>query len=431
MLAREENELLCRVGNRTPMGQMMRRYWLPAVMSDELVADGAPKRVRLLGEDLVAFRDSRGAVGLLDEHCPHRGASLVLARNGDCGLRCLYHGWKFDVAGTVLETPPEPEEAGFKHRIRAPAYPVRESGGIVWAYLGPAGHEPPPMDFDWTALPASHRLIVKARIACNWVQPVEGVIDSAHANVLHADTFKPVAAAGESVYRADLIVDRPSNDKRPRLDVEDAPYGFRYAAIRTPIVDPERQQYIRVTTFIAPIYSMFAAPKGWGSTQMFVPMDDENTMLYFVKYCYERPIEEEARPMHHAWSGMRPGIDLDAEFRSTRNRDNHWLQDRAAMQRGESFSGITGVQNEDAVVQESMGRLYDRTKEHLGTSDIAVIRMRRLMLDSVRRFSEGGEPPLGLREPVDYSRIVADERMIPLGAAWQHLCPPTPSPTPR
>jgi phthalate 4,5-dioxygenase len=420
VLTREENELLCRVGPKAPMGKMMRRYWLPAIMSSELESGGVPKRVRLLGEDLVAFRDSGGRVGLLDENCPHRGASLVLARNETCGLRCLYHGWKIDASGAVLETPAEPDEHHFRDRVRAIAYPTRESGGIVWTYMGPSESEPPPMDFEFTTLPDSHNVIVKAQLECNWAQSVEGVIDSAHTNYLHADTFKPASGLELSVYKDDFLkVARPSNDGRPRMEIENTPYGFRYAAIRKPLLDADKNAYVRVTLFAAPIYGLFPAQAGWGSIQAFVPMDDEHTMLYFVRYSYERAIEAEERAQHEHWSGFRIGIDIDENYRKFGNRGNLWRQDREAMKRGDTFSGVVGVQMEDAMVQESMGPVYDRSKEHLGTGDIAVIRMRRLMLDSVRRFTENGEPPLGLAEPVDYKTLRAQEAMIPLATSWK------------
>jgi phthalate 4,5-dioxygenase oxygenase subunit len=422
MLTREDNELLCRIGSAAPMGRMVRRYWLPAAMSSELERDGAPRRVRLMGEDLVAFRDSVGRVGLLEELCPHRGVSLTLARNEECGLRCLYHGWKFDVAGQILDMPAEIEPQGLIDRVRAVAYPVRESGGIVWAYLGPAGTEPPAPDFEFTTFPDAQNVIVKARIDCNWVQCLEGVIDSAHTNYLHADTFKPAPGLVNSVYRDEsLLVARPSSDGRPRFEVEDTDYGFRYAAIRRPIVDADANIFVRTTLFVAPFHGLFAGQAGWGSHQAFVPIDDEHTMLYFVRYNLTRPVDDEERMRHAAWSGLTPGVDIDSEFRKFRNRENDWQQDRAAMQRGTSYSGVKGVQMEDAVVQESMGRIYDRSREHLGTTDIAVVRMRRLMLQSLRRFVADDAPPLGLAAPVDYSGLRASEGIIPIGTPWQSL----------
>jgi phthalate 4,5-dioxygenase oxygenase subunit len=424
VLTREENELLCRIGPGTPMGGLVRRFWIPAAATSDVKAGSAPRRVRLVGQDFVLYRDHGGRPGLLDELCPHRGASLTLARNEECGLRCIYHGWTFAVDGSVTEMPSEPEDSSFKDRVRAHAYPAYDAGGLVWVYLGPPGLEPPKMNFDFTALPEAQRMVIQMQIACNFMQPIEGVIDSAHANFLHADTIKPTANVAVSELRLDLKVDRPSNDTRPRLEIENTDYGFRYAALRKPIVAPETQQYIRVTEFIAPIYAMFPANKGYGNLQVFVPIDDTHTMLYFVKYHYERELDAEERDRHYAWSRAHPGIDLEEDFRSKRNRDNGWLQDRAAMEAGTSFSGISGVQVEDAVVQESMGAIYDRTLEHLGTSDIAVIRMRRLMIDAARALAESGETPFAVNSRTDYSAIQPLERIVPLADSWQALYAP-------
>ena len=421
MLTREENDLLTRVEGDAPMGKMLRRYWLPALLSAELEADGAPKRVRLLGENLVAFRDSNGRVGLLDENCPHRGASLVLARNEQCGLRCLYHGWKFDVDGRVLETPPEPDEHNFKDRVRAPGYPVREAGGLLWAYLGPPANEPAFPDFEFTHAPASHVLPMSAVESCNWAQGMEGVIDSAHTNYLHSNAVRPAETGKDgSKYQADAEISRPSNDGAPRIEAQNTAYGFRYAAIRKPLVDAESKRYIRITLFAAPCFAMFPAAQGWSFFQAFVPMDDTHTRFIFVMTKREEPFTEEQRFVHAHKSGLAPGVDLDADGRSIRRRENNWQQDRAAMKNG-SFSGIEGVNIEDLAMQESMGAIYDRTKEHLGTSDVAVIRFRRLMLDSVRAFIADGRTPLGLTEPVAYEKLRAEEAMIPIHAPWQPI----------
>jgi phthalate 4,5-dioxygenase oxygenase subunit len=425
VLTHEENELLCRVGPGTPMGNLVRRFWIPAASSADFVPGGAPKRVRLAGQDYVLFRDSAGRIGLLDELCPHRGASLTLARNEECGLRCIYHGWKIGHDGAVLETPTEPADSTFKDRVHARAYPAYDAGGLVWVYLGPPALEPARMNFDFTDLPEAQRVVLQLRIACNFMQPIEGVIDSAHSNFLHADTFKPTANIAQSLLLDDLTVQRPSNDTRPKADLLNTDYGLRYAALRRPIVDPETQQYVRVTEFIAPFYAMFPAPKGYGNTQAFVPIDDEHTMLYFIKYRHDdRPIDADERRLHYEWSKTVPGRDVDEDYRSKRTRDNGWLQDRAAMERGTSFSGIQGVQIEDAVVQESMGPIFDRTQEHLGASDVAVIRMRRLMIDAARALAERGEAPFAVDRRNDYSDIQALERIIPRADNWQGLYAP-------
>ena len=335
MLTHEENELLCRVGPKTPMGRMLRRYWIPAAPSSDLEAGGAPRAIRLLGEDLVAFRDPSGVPGVLDRNCPHRGASLVLARNEDCGLRCLYHGWKIAPDGRILETPPEPDEHNFKERIRAQAYPCYEAGGLVWAYLGPPGTEPPRSEFEFTTLPASQRMITTVQSECNFVQALEGVLDSAHSNYLHSDGIKPTNRSDATTYRAErksVDLDRPSNDGRPRIEVRDTPYGFRYGAIRVPTRNPETTRYVRVTQWIAPFYTLVPAPAGTGWQHMFVPIDDVNTMFHYVRFKHDGvPMDEAERAAHQAWGGTTPGVDVDASHRKTRQRENLWLQDREAI----------------------------------------------------------------------------------------------------
>ncbi|MFN0070613.1 MAG: Rieske 2Fe-2S domain-containing protein [Chloroflexota bacterium] len=422
MLSQEENELLCRVGPDAPMGQMLRRYWIPACLSRELPeADGTPIRVRLLGENLVAFRDSDGRVGFMDELCPHRGASLVLARNERSALQCLYHGWRIALDGTILETPCEPEESDFKDRIRHIAYPTREQGGMLWVYLGPPGTEPDFPEFGWTVVPEEQRVLVKMVGDCNWAQSLEGVIDSSHSSFLHSSEIVGAAAQsrpdGTSAYQATdagLIVKRPTNDRAPRLEPQDTDYGFRYAAIRKPIQEPDKYQYIRVTLFVAPFYGFIAPPAGWGLVEFFVPIDDEHTAMYHVEWREDAPVDHDRQ---YDRSGAVVGRDIDVHFRKFANQANNWLQDRAAMKAG-SFSGIRGVQVQDQAVLESMGAVYDRTREHLGTSDVAIIRWRRLMLDSVRRFQEGGVP-VGLERTVPFTKLKGEERIIPLETPWQ------------
>lgn len=419
MLSHEENELLCRVGADTPMGKLMRRYWIPALMSTEVTAGGDPRRLRLLGENLVAFRDQDGAVGVLDENCPHRGASLALARAEGCGLRCLYHGWVIAADGRVLETPPEPDELGFKDKVRARAYPVHEGGGFVWTYMGPAGTEPPFQNFEFCTMAPENVHIMKVRAECNWAQVIEGVIDSAHSNYLHRDSIRP-AKNETSRYNTEMIVDRPSNDGKPRIEIKNTRYGFRYAAIRVPTVGADVRKYVRVTLWMAPFHAMFPAPDGWGNLQAMVPIDDYSTMFHYVKYRYDAPITPEERVSHAAWSGFSIGSDIidDVDYRKRMSAENTWLQDRPRMESGETWSGIKGVNLEDIAVEESMGAIYDRSKEHLGTSDVAVIRMRRVMLDAARALAERGEAPLGTRETLPYELLRAEEGMVPLNDSW-------------
>lgn len=407
MLSREENELLTRVGPGSPMGSMMRRYWIPALLSEELPEpDGSPIRVQLLGEDLVAFRDTHGQVGILDEACAHRCASLAYGRNEEGGLRCIYHGWKYDVHGTILETPAEPAESTlrqaqgriFRSRIKQVAYPTREAGGVVWAYMGPAGTMPPFPSWEWIGLPREQLLVTKILEDCNYAQGVEGSIDSAHSDYLHSSD----------------IFGRP-RDHAPRLEPEDTPYGFRYAAIRQTDADPDRLRYVRVTLFVFPFYCIIPPFRKPGEEvilhQGWVPIDDERS--WFFTFAYDRlgPLPEENR--HHAAQ-----FGLDRNYgRPLRGRQNNHLQDRTAMKAG-NWSGIMGVNSQDFTVVESMGAVTPRHREHLGASDVAVIRMRRRLLDAVRGFMGGAEPP-GLDPSLDYTRIASEERVVPADVPWQ------------
>jgi phthalate 4,5-dioxygenase oxygenase subunit len=408
MLSREENELLTRVGPGTEMGQVLRRYWLPALLSEELAeSDGTPVPVRLLGEDLVAFRDTQGRIGLLDERCPHRLASLTIGRNEDCGLTCIYHGWKFDVDGLCVDMPTEPQGYGFKNRVRITAYPTHEAGGMIWAYMGPREQQPPFPAYGWTALPPNQRGIVKIGIRANYLQTVEGAIDSAHSWFLHRGSSRD--------WQKRLAV---SEDTAPKLEAEDTAYGFRYAAIRTPIENPDTTKYVRVTLFSVPSTAFIPPPLDRdlpAHTQIFVPVDDERTMLFDVFHSQNgTPVDtEQLRTSLHAV----PGVDLDADGYRFARRENRWNQDRAAMKNG-SWTGIAGFQNQDIAAQESMGPIVDRSGEHLGTSDIAVIRMRRRMLETVRRF-RAGEPLIGQDGTIAFERLASEQRLIGIDEPWQ------------
>src|SRR6266853_2945553 len=252
MLSAEENDLLCRVEGDAPMGALMRRHWIPACLSEEVAQrDGPPVRVRLLGEDLVAFRDTEGRIGVLDEHCPHRRASLALGRNEECGLRCLYHGWKVDVEGNVVDRPSESHEAVLARKVTHTACPSREAGGFVWVWMGPPNElrelEPPA----WAPSPDVHTSIVKIHVGCNWAQVLEGAIDSAHSSSLHSTDMTP-ARVDSAKATADAWL-RPSTDKAPRLVLEKTDYGFKYAAIRRPITNANVNDYVRISVFVAPI----------------------------------------------------------------------------------------------------------------------------------------------------------------------------------
>ena len=249
MLSIKDNDLLTRVTGDAPMGQMMRRYWMPACLSEEVAEpDGAPVRMKLLGERLVVFRDAAGRVGVVDERCPHRLASLALGRNEDGGLRCIYHGWKFDVCGNCVDMPTEPPDYGYRDRINLKAYPTREAGGMVWTYTGPPELEPPFPEYDWMKLPPDQRAVFKVGERANYLQAVEGAIDSAHSWFLHQGVI------WDWKKRASLSI-----DTSPKLETEDTSYGMRYAAIRKTVQDPDKQKYVRVTLFLVPFTAVHSA----------------------------------------------------------------------------------------------------------------------------------------------------------------------------
>jgi len=410
MLSQAENQLLTEVEGDAPMGQMFRCYWLPMVLSEEIAEpDGAPAAVRVLGQELVAFRDTNGRVGVLDAGCPHRLSSLVLGRNEECGIRCIYHGWKFDVDGNCTDMPTEPDDRGFKDRVKAKAYPTREAAGMVWAYLGPREQQPPFPAFPWTTYPPNQVGVAKSGYRTSYLQAVEGAIDSAHSWYLHSGSSRDWDMRFEI-----------SRDQSPRLDAEDTPYGFRYAAIRVPNVDAETTKYARVTIFNLPSTSSIPPPLNPdlpAHTSIFVPIDNENAMLFDIYHSQNgTPVDPTALRRRLK---VEPGVDLDEDWFFLGSRKNRWNQDRAAMKNG-SYTGIAGFQNQDTAAVESMGAISDRTQEHLGQSDVAIIRMRRRMAEGLKLFQAGGTP-LGLDPTVDYGAIRSAQGVIPKEAPWQRL----------
>jgi len=417
MLTREQNELLCRVEGAAAMGQMMRRHWLPVCMSEEVAErDGAPLKARLLGENLVVFRDTNGRLGVLDEHCPHRGASLAFGRNEECGLRCLYHGWKFDVDGNILEMSSEPDGAALKQAVRQKSYPVREGGGFVWTWLGPAEmreFEPPA----WAPTRDARISIVKMHAGCNWAQVLEGSIDSAHSSSLHS-TEMP-AAQVDSARATQTKWPRPSDDKAPRLQFQPTGYGFRYAAIRKPILNPETDQYIRTTLFIAPFTVLIPPNDQYRLAQMLIPLDDLNTMFYWVAW-HPEPAKGIAQHEWRSFCAATVGVDLDENFRKKRTLENRYLQDREAMKRGD-FTGIQGIPTQDMAMWESMGPIADRSRDRPGTSDVAVVQFRRMMVAAAKKFQAGG-PAIGTAEPrIPHVKLASFEGIVPKSTDWRTL----------
>ena len=388
MLNREENELLTRVEGDAPMGRLMRAHWIPACLSEEVsLPDGAPVRVRLLGEDLVAFRASDGRLGVLDEHCPHRRASLALGRNEECGLRCLYHGWKVDVDGNVVDRPTEPRDISAVKPVKHTSYPCREAGGFLWVWMGAAEAMQPFEPPAWAPEPGVLASVVKIRVDCNWAQVLEGAIDSSHSSSLHSSDMVPAEVGGAGA--TDKTWLRPSTDRAPRLQVERTDFGFRYVAIRHPIENADTHDYLRITLFVAPFTVLIPPNDRYSLSILNIPIDDTHTMFYFIAWA--DPARRQAGIAQDDWRrfcGAQVGVDLDPQFRPVRRRDNNYLQDRDAMRNG-SHTGIEGIPNQDLAMWETMGPIADRSRERLGASDMAIVQFRRIMVDAARAVARG------------------------------------------
>ena len=420
MLTKEENELLCRVGPGTPMGDVFRRYWLPAIRSIDLSEpDCPPVRVRLLGEDLVAFRDSSGRVGLLAENCSHRRASLFYGRNEECGLRCIYHGWKYDVDGNVLDTPAEPAESMIKHHVKHPAYPCHEVNGMVYSYLGPKDKMPRKPDLPWFTLPAEHVGIGAPVInECNWLQTQEGNIDSTHTPFLHA------RRAVDGAYRPGGQSTQPYRNQKnpPTFQIDRTPWGVR-AVVRYPA--PQGGAFTRTNTFIMPVYT--ALPNGAqvdGKLDGFnvnteVPMDDGHTMRYTITVQRTTPVSRGHRGF--------PPHEILPDGRKLVNRQNDYLIDRAQQKSGEVFSGLDwSFPTQDGCVVEGMGPITDRENEHLGMGDSQIVAVRRYLLDAIHEVQNGGDAPSVAfdADDNDFSDLIMVSADIPAGIDWKGYAPP-------
>lgn len=398
MLRYDDNEAICRVEGEAIMGQMLRRnYWIPAAISDVIVAGGAPQRIRLLGSNFVVWRADDGRVAMFDEGCPHRRVSLTLARNEDNALRCIFHGWKFGVDGVVKEVPTEPEFAEeFCKKVPLKHYPVREGGGVIWAWLG--GGDPPELpDFQFLGLPQDNVYVVYQTVAYNWVQSIEGGMDAAHVTVLHQDWLGPLSGGG--------VLAAATGKLAPVYEIEERPYGFRYAAIRK--LDGDKR-HIRINEFAAPWYCFIAAetgPEGNRTLNMSVPVDDYNCVYWTVRYNpYKKLSPSVFNPVEArtSWPPNPPG-----------SPEENWGQDRDAMRRN-SFSGFKFPTTEDFAVAASQGRIASRDQEFLGTSDRAVMKVRRILLEAAREHEKGLVPsivasntPLKVVKPM--SDIIAKE----------------------
>jgi len=415
MLPRSDNERVCRVGPGTPMGEVFRRYWLPVCVSTQIARpDSDPLRVSLLGERLVVFRDSRGTVGVLDELCPHRGASLALGRVEECGIRCLYHGWKFAVDGTILDTPNNRDEA-FKKRVKARAYPVREEGGLIWTYLGPAAKMPAFTRYAFMDAADENRTILRINVKANYLQLLEGGFDSSHVGILHSNVARPgwidnaVTRSNDETNPANLAVD----DNAPTLDPENTDFGFYYAAFRQ-AADADPTINVRVVPFIMPSTRIIPAPSQL-YTVFETPADDETTSTYIVIHG-KAPVDRARVKVLLGLDDARYWSEEDCDFKPT--WADRFGQDRKRMT--ENWSGLRGVEQEDAIISLSMGPIFDRSKEHLVPADRAVVRVRQRLLEAARTVEQGGDP-VGVG--VDLADVGAPDVNVAQDTNWRTIVP--------
>ncbi|NYT68281.1 Rieske 2Fe-2S domain-containing protein [Pusillimonas noertemannii] len=419
MLTQEENELLTRVGPGTPMGETMRRYWLPVCTSAQLPApDCAPLRTELLGELFVVFRNTDGQVGVLDEACMHRGVSLALGRVENNGIRCLYHGWKFGIDGSIQEMPNHPNSASFRERMKAPSFPVREEGGLVWTYIGPKEKQPVFQRYAFMRGADENRVVVRVDTDANYLQLYEGGTDSSHVGILHHDHVAiSEDTAVETVDLGIMAVD----DHAPSLDIVDTEYGYIYAAQRKGPIESDGTEThsIRVTPVIFPTGRIIPAPGSFQYYLFEVPQNDHVTSTYVICHGDEKADRQGVLQIlglldERFWN------EEDCKFRA------HWEvnrmnQDRHRMDK--SFTGFSGIEQEDAVLAISMGPIVNRAKEHLVAADRAVMHLRARLMESVRRC-QAGEDPIGVHV-ADYSSVVSlIDTTVRKGDRWQKLVMP-------
>ena len=390
MLSAADNEILVRTGPGTPMGEYFRRYWLPVALSRELAEpDGPPLRVKVMGECLVAFRDTQGRVGVIEPECAHRGASLFFGRNEDGGLRCIYHGWKYDVTGKCVEMPNVPPGASYHGKISIKAYPTREFGEMVWAYMGPADRTPEIPQLEHGLLPETHRFVSKRLQQCNWAHSMEGALDTAHFSFLHM----PAPSVGAYVNPATAADEKRlrwlRNDPMPQFTFIEHDVGFVVGGARR--ADGE-ESYWRVTQFMLPSHSVApsAMPKEFYQGYSWVPIDDQSCWIYTYAWHPERPLTADERAKFEK-GGYGQFAELGPGYVPIRNRDNDYLIDRDE-QKHRSFTGVKGIAEQDAMAQDSQGLIADRTREHLTATDVGVVRFRRLMLEAAKALRDGREP---------------------------------------
>ena len=420
MLSQEDNELLTRTGPGTPAGNLLRRYWQPVALPEELGEDGSPLPLRVMGEDLALFRDEFGHLGLLGLRCPHRGTDLSYGRIEDGGLRCVYHGWLFDIHGNCLDQPGEPEWSRFADKVRHRSYPCIERGGLIFAYMGPG--EPPELpDYECIGLPEENVLVTKFYHECNYLHGHEGNIDPQHLATLHYVLPETVADAG-------VRWDAKGIDVAPRIEVEETDYGIRIYSGRD--LDGTHD-YVRITNYVYPAAVAFPALRppditgapigtavgvGFYGVNWQVPIDDTHHWKYMFLVSPNAPLAKDR---------IGPVIlaDMGPGYAHVRDRSNRYLQDRAEMKRTTYLGMGASFALQDKFAVEAQGDIQDRTVEHLGYADKPVALSRRLLLRAIREVEEGGEAPHIVRDPaqnrMEHLRVY--EAVIPKTEDWRSI----------
>jgi phenylpropionate dioxygenase-like ring-hydroxylating dioxygenase large terminal subunit len=389
MLVKDKNDLLTRTGPGTPMGRLFRCYWHPVLSAEELPApDCPPVRVQLLSEKLIAFRDTDGRLGLLDEFCAHRRVSLWFGRNEEGGLRCPYHGWKYDVTGQCVDIPSEPPQSKLCEKIRLEAYSLVEKGGILWAYVGDPAKKPPLPEFEICNVEPGQRFISKRLQACNWLQAMEGGIDSSHVSFLHGGALNT-----DPLFRGAAGNKYNVGDKRPVFEVADAPGGLFIGARRNAEDD---QYYWRITPWVMPSFTMIA-PRGDHSVHghWWIPIDDEHCWAWSFDYTPTRELRAEERAAMADGQGIHCKY-VPGTFIPLANKSNDYLMDREAQKAGIYYSGVEGIAIQDASLQESMGPICDRSKEMLVSTDKGIMMARRKLFEALSKLEDLGETPPGV-----------------------------------
>ena len=386
MLTREQNEQLTRTDRGTLMGELFRRYWIPALHAREVAEpDGPPVRVQLLGEKLIAFRDTQGRVGVIDEFCAHRGVSLWFGRNEDCGLRCPYHGWKYDVSGQCTDLPSEPEESGVRRGIRLNSYPAIERGDLVWVYMGPPELRPAPPELEWVMVSPEQRFISKRLQECNYLQAMEGGIDSSHVSFLHSGELNT-----DPLFRGSRANQYNLEDRMPFFEVVDFEGGLLIGARRKA---GEGKYYWRITPWIMPWHTIIPPRAGHPlGAHAWVPIDDERCWAWSINYHPSRALSASEV------SAMKDGAGIHVKyipgtFIPLANKANDYLIDRTSQKLGRSYSGVEGIAMQDASLQESMGPIQDRTREHLCLTDKGIVGTRSRLLRAAKANREGKPVP--------------------------------------